>query len=87
MFNQKAFSPLIIIIVLALLLGVGGYFVAKTKVIDDPMEYDQTRSNSPTPTLTVSDEVSDLENDLSTTNVDSVDAELGDLEKELENLE
>lgn len=96
--NQKGFAHLLVLAFLvAVAAGVGWYFIGSgrqtigssawnpKKLMENKVK--KHAEAIPTPTLSASDEVNDLQKDLSSTNVDNVDQELSGIESDLENLE
>ena len=87
---RSGFSTLLIIVFVAI-VGVMAVLAfsfldvsKKTEVTTGPAEMDQQIKQLQT--LSTSDEVPDIEKDLSSTNIDSLDSDLTDVDKDLGNL-
>ena len=78
----------IIIVILVIILG-GWYFLSqKTEVVDDGMTGDEIRQEQDDVTLDLgtqgsTDKVSDIEEDLANTNLDDLNADLENIDTEL----
>lgn len=76
-----------IIIILIIVLG-GWYFLSQKTAVDDGMTGDEIRQEQDDVTLNLgtqgsTDEIDDIEEDLENTNLDDLDADLGNIDAEL----
>lgn len=91
--EQQGAGPLIGIIIIVLILVLGGiYYAGKTEApeAEGPSAADILDESDPLSEelqdVGTSDEIADIESDLLDTNLQNIDAELGDIEAELQNL-
>jgi len=87
--GQKSAGPVIGIIIIVLVLVFGGLYFWGKRVTQEPTpEAIMNMPDSQLETLgtqNTSDEVTAIEEDLNATDLENLDAELGDIEKELGN--
>lgn len=85
---ERKYGPLIGIIIIITLLVVGGFYLWGSQIAERAnVETTEEVQDEMTETLreqSTSDEVNAIEGDLEATSIESIDAELGDIESELE---
>lgn len=86
---ERKYGPLIGIIIIITLLVVGGFYLWGAQIADRALDGELEESTEDPMTQMLkeqssSDDVSAIENDLEATSADNLDAELNDIESELE---